>query len=92
MGSINNHINKLGMEVDIIPGVYTGSVQVLDKGVNTPFKGYLREQFEDWMLHKRLAPSATKIRGRTVGRQCMAPGDDSHHCQYLETYWTQGGQ
>jgi hypothetical protein len=49
MGSINNRINELGTEVDIIPGGYTGSVQVLDKGVNKPFKGYLREQFKEWM-------------------------------------------
>jgi hypothetical protein len=45
MGSLNNQINKLGTEVDIIPGGYTGSVQVFDKGVNKPFNGYLREQF-----------------------------------------------
>jgi hypothetical protein len=49
MGSVNNQINKLGTEVDIIPGGYTGSVQVLDKGVNKPFNGYFREQFEEWM-------------------------------------------
>jgi hypothetical protein len=49
LGSFNNQINKLGTEVDIIPGGYTGSVQVLDKGVNKPFKGYLRDQFEEWM-------------------------------------------
>jgi hypothetical protein len=45
MGSINNPIDKLGAEVDIIPGGYTGLVQVLGKGVNKPFKGYLREKF-----------------------------------------------
>jgi hypothetical protein len=45
MGSVNNQINKLGTAVDIIPGGYTGLVQVLNKGVNKPFKGYLREQF-----------------------------------------------
>jgi hypothetical protein len=39
MGSVSNQINKLGTEVDIIPGGYTGSVQVLDKGVNKTFKG-----------------------------------------------------
>jgi hypothetical protein len=50
MESVNNQINNLGTEVDIIPGEYTGSVQVLDKGVNKPFKGYLRDQFEEWMF------------------------------------------
>jgi hypothetical protein len=47
--SVNNQINKLGNDVDIIPGRYTESVQVLDKGLNKTFKGYLREQFEYWM-------------------------------------------
>jgi hypothetical protein len=52
MGYVKHQINKLGNEVDIIPGGYNGSVQVLDKGVNKPCKGYLRDQFED----ERLAP------------------------------------
>jgi hypothetical protein len=46
MGSFKNQINKLETEVDIIPGGYTGPVQVLDKGVNKSFKGYIRDQFE----------------------------------------------
>jgi hypothetical protein len=53
MGSVNNQINKLGTEVGIIPGGYTGSVQVLDKGVSKPLKGYLMEQFEEWMYMNR---------------------------------------
>jgi hypothetical protein len=65
MGSVNNQINKLVTEVDIIPCRYKGLVQVLDKVVNTPFKGYLREQFEEWMCMNgsRRRPS---IGGSTV--------------------------
>jgi hypothetical protein len=49
MGPVNNQINKMTTtEADITPGRYTGSVQlVLDKGVNKPFKGYLRDEFEE---------------------------------------------
>jgi hypothetical protein len=63
MGSVNNQINKLGTDSDIIPGGYTGSVQVLDKGVNKPFKGYLRDKFEEWMCTNgsRRRPSNSEV-------------------------------
>jgi hypothetical protein len=62
MGSINNQIKNLGIEVGIIPGGYTGSFQV-EKGVNKPFKGYLREQFEEWKCTNgsRRRPSKVKV-------------------------------
>jgi hypothetical protein len=50
MGEINHKINKLGTETEFVPGGYTGCVQVLDKGVNKPFKHYAREEFESWMV------------------------------------------
>jgi hypothetical protein len=50
MGEINHKINKLGTETEFIPGGYTGCVQVLDKGVNKPFKHYARDEFESWMV------------------------------------------
>jgi hypothetical protein len=53
MGSVNNHINKLGTEVDIIPGGYTELVHVLGKGAKQTFKGYIRYQFEDWMCTRQ---------------------------------------
>jgi hypothetical protein len=61
MGSVNNQINKLGTEVDSIPGGYTGSVQLLDKGVNTPFKGYLRDQFKEWMCTNGLRRRPSRV-------------------------------
>jgi len=36
--------------VDLIPGGYTGAVQVLDKGVNKPFKQFVKQEYELWML------------------------------------------
>jgi hypothetical protein len=63
MGSVNNQINKLGTEVDIITGGYTGSIQVFDKGINKPFKGYLRDHFEEWMCTNgsRRQPSRAEV-------------------------------
>lgn len=37
-------------EVDYIPGGYTSKLQVLDVGVNKPFKQYLRYTFDDWLV------------------------------------------
>jgi hypothetical protein len=50
MRSVCNSINKCGTGVEFIPGDYTGCLQILDKGVNKPFKGYLRDEFERWMM------------------------------------------
>jgi hypothetical protein len=45
MRSVCNRINKCGSEVEFIPGSYTGWLHILDKGINNPFKQYLREEF-----------------------------------------------
>jgi hypothetical protein len=41
-----NALQDTGNEVDFVVGGYTGRVQILDKGINCPFKGYARENFE----------------------------------------------
>jgi hypothetical protein len=50
MGTCLNAIQNTGTEVDFVIGGYTGYVQILDKGVNRPFKSYAREEFDNWML------------------------------------------
>jgi hypothetical protein len=45
-----NAIQNTGTEVEFVIGGCTGCVQILDKGVNRPFKSYAREEFENWML------------------------------------------
>jgi hypothetical protein len=50
MGTCLNAIQNTGTEVDFVIGGYTGCVQILDKGVNHPFKSYACEEFENWML------------------------------------------
>ena len=43
-------IQGCGMEVDFIPGGYTGAVQVLDEGVNKPSKQFVQQEYELWMV------------------------------------------
>jgi hypothetical protein len=50
MSSCLNDLQDTGTEVDFGVGGYTGCVQILDKGINRPFKGYARENFEHWMM------------------------------------------
>jgi hypothetical protein len=45
-----NIINKCGSEVEFIPGGYTRCLYIMDTRVNKPFKGYLREEFDWWMM------------------------------------------
>jgi hypothetical protein len=60
MGEINHKINKLGTDTEIVPGGYTGCVQVLDKGVNKPFKKYARDEFESWMVNNGSRKKTTR--------------------------------
>jgi hypothetical protein len=60
MGTCLNAIQNTGTEVDFVSGGHTGCVQILDKGVNRPFKYYAREEFENWMLTKLCSCHTTR--------------------------------
>jgi transposase-like protein len=40
---------RAGVEVDFIPAGYTACLQVLDKGVNKPFKQFIQQQSIKWL-------------------------------------------
>lgn len=48
--SVVRGIQDCGSEVDFVPGGYTSKLQVLDVGVNGPFKVYVRSCYEEFML------------------------------------------
>jgi hypothetical protein len=50
MSSCLNALQDTETENDFVVGGYTGCVQILDKGINRPFKGYARENFKHWMM------------------------------------------
>jgi hypothetical protein len=50
MSSCLNALQDTGTEVDLFVCGYTGCAQILDKGINRPFKLYARENFEHCMM------------------------------------------
>ena len=54
-------IQSCGTDVDFIPGGYTGKLQVLDVGVNRPFKDFVREKYEQFMSQNDRKPSRLDV-------------------------------
>ena len=50
MNSVVNAIQYLGVEVKHIPGGCTSLCQPVDIGINKPFKAFLCEAWEKWMI------------------------------------------
>jgi hypothetical protein len=50
MSSCLNEVQGTGAEVDFVIGGYTACVQIMDKGINRPLKGYSRDNFKRWMM------------------------------------------
>jgi hypothetical protein len=50
VASCLNSVQDTRIKVDFVVGGYTGCVQIMDKGINRPFKGYLRDNFERWTM------------------------------------------
>jgi hypothetical protein len=48
---------RAGVEVDFIPAEYTACLQVLDKGVNKPFKQFIQDHSIAWLQQ---APQGAK--------------------------------
>lgn len=54
-------IQSYGTEVDFIVSGYTSKLQVLDVGVNRPFKDFLREKYEHFMTLNEGTPKRIDI-------------------------------
>jgi hypothetical protein len=52
MASVTDAIAELGIEIIHIPGGCTGLTQLLDVGINKPFKLRVRVLWEEWMIDK----------------------------------------
>ena len=50
MNSVVYVIQDLGVEVEHIPGGCTSLCQPVDTGINKPFKAFLHQAWEEWMI------------------------------------------
>jgi DDE superfamily endonuclease len=44
----------------LIPGGYTSKLQVLDVGINKPFKDYLRDKYDNWFMNANIRTAKPK--------------------------------
>lgn len=58
-------IADLNTELEFVPAGYTSKLQVMDVGLNKPFKDRLCQEVDDWMV---LNPPATKPQRKHVAR------------------------
>lgn len=49
VGSVADALGDVGTTAEFIVGGYTSSLQVLDIGINKPFKGYMQQNFDEFM-------------------------------------------
>jgi hypothetical protein len=49
-GVVKRLFEECRTEIDFIPGGYTSKLQPMDVGINKPFKNYVRNQFDEWMI------------------------------------------
>ena len=61
MLSCINQIQDCGTEVDFVLEGYTSKLQVLDVGVNKPFKGYVKESYEKFMVDNTDGKKASRL-------------------------------
>ena len=50
MFSCCNQIKACGIEIDYVTAGYTSKLQVRDLGVNKPFKGYVCQEYEKFLV------------------------------------------
>ena len=47
---VKEALSNCGTAIEYVPGGFTPKLQVMDVGINKPFKGAYRQQFEQFMV------------------------------------------
>jgi DDE superfamily endonuclease len=48
--AVREAFSRCNTEIDFIPPGYTSKLQMMDVGVNKPFKDRIRTEFDDWLV------------------------------------------
>ena len=76
-------MQRCGTEVDTIVAGYTSRLQVLDVGINKPFKGYVIEEYEKFM---RENPHGTKPKRKHVANWVSTAWQQIRHDTICNTW------
>ena len=82
-----NAIKECGSAVDYILGGYTSKLQVMDVGVNKPFKSYVSKAYENFMIGN---PENMKVRREGIV-QWMQTGWEKVKLQTITRTWNKVG-
>jgi hypothetical protein len=87
MGSIVDKIQKLGCEIEHIPGGCTYLCQPVDVGVNKPFKKRIRYLWESWMIQEGLLHGTTTPPTRKNIAQWTLEAKKELPIYYVQNTW-----
>ena len=87
MNSVVNAIQDLGVEVKHIPGGCTSLCQPVDIGINQPFKAYLCQAWEKWMIDEGIRSVTTSPPTRELIAQWTAYAKDQIKEMHIRNAW-----
>jgi hypothetical protein len=90
MASVVREIQKLGVEVEHIPGGCTTLCQPVDVGVNKPFKNRIREKWECWMIEEGIQRGTTRPPTRTDISNWTLAAMEALPTQIVKNAWRHG--
>ena len=85
---VKYEIAMCGTELEVIPGGYTSKLQVMDVGLNKPFKDRLRECVEEFTLIAPIGLKPTrKIVSKWIKKKVLGQYSPKHCPEHLAAYW-----
>jgi hypothetical protein len=82
---VRDMFNKCNTEIDYIPEGYTSRLQMMDVGVNKPFKVYIRNEFDDWLIAN--AGNRTKPTRQMVANWIKSAYDHVTDATFTNSWW-----
>jgi transposase len=90
MQSVVGAIEKLGVEVEHIPGGCTYLCQPVDVGYNKPLKGNIRRQWIQWMIEEGVVHGTTRPPTRELIAGWVEAATDGISAQIIRNSWRHG--
>ena len=89
-GSVVTAIQNLGVEVERIPGGCMYLCQPVDVGVNKPFKKFIRDKWEQWMISEGIVHGTTSPPMRKQIAKCTLHAKSRINPEIIQNSWRHG--